>query len=102
MAAGCSHLLTIQWPAGQLGLVMVIPEWRCELTFPGLEIEGQPMTVCSKVFDTVVLRIISFLVCLLTLLRKESAFIHSWIYPQGLETCSSCHIVPAAFVLLVI
>lgn len=99
---GCSHLLAIQWRAGHLGLVMVIPEWRCELTFPGLDMEGQPMTVCSKVFEAAVLRIISFLVCLLALLRKESAFIRSWIYPQGLETCSPCHIVPAAFVLLVI
>lgn len=96
------NLLAIQWPAGQLGLVMVIPGWRCELTFPGLDTEGQPTTVCSEVFDTAVLRIVYFLVCLLALLRKESAFIRSWIYTQGLETCSPCHIVPTAFVLLVI
>lgn len=48
--------------------------------------KGQSTAVCSKVF--VVLRIIFFLVCPLALLRKESAFIRSWIYPQGLETCS--------------
>ena len=60
------------------------------------------MTACSKAFGTAVLRIISFLVCLPALLRKESAFIRSWVYAQGLEPCSSCHIVPAAFVLLVI
>lgn len=41
-AAGCSGLLAIWWSAGQLGLVMVIPGWRCELTFPGLDTEGQP------------------------------------------------------------
>lgn len=64
--------------------------------------EGQPTTVCSEVFDTAVLRIVYFLVCLLALLRKERAFIRSWIYTQGLETCSPCHIVPTAFVLLVI
>lgn len=81
-------LLAVLWPAGQLGLVMVILGWRYKFTFPGLDVEGQSTAVCSKVFDPVVVRIISFLVCLLALLRKESAFIRSWIYPQGLETCS--------------
>lgn len=99
MAAGCACLLATQWPARKLGLVIRIPRLRWEVTFPGLDMEEQPVPVCRRVFDNAVLRIISFL---LRLLVQLSAFIFSWIYLQGLETCSLCHIVPAAFVLLVI
>lgn len=49
MAAGCSWLFSglLGWDGD--------PRWRCELTFLWLDLEGQPTTVCSKVFDTAVL-----------------------------------------------
>lgn len=62
---GCSCLLAAQWPARQLGFVIGMPRLRCEVTFAGLDMEGQPVPVCRRVFDNAVLRIISFLVCLL-------------------------------------
>lgn len=33
------------WPAGQLGLVIGIPRLRYEVTFLGLDMEGQPVPV---------------------------------------------------------
>lgn len=33
---------------------------RCEVTFPGLDMEEQPVPVCRRVFDNAVLRIIFF------------------------------------------
>lgn len=46
--------------------------------------QGQPVTVCGKVFDAVMLRIINFLVCLLAWPTKESAFIRSGILQNHL------------------